>query len=256
MTGTDTNQYAVIIPAYKKCFDADECAAVDAYFKVLTGDMFFVIPQNFDASWYEERYKKAHFTRFPDKYFKGTDGYNILMLSDGFYAAFAKYEYILIAQPDAALLSDEDRIPSFIKKGYDYIGAPWEPERNIWEWTFSKKHFGVKCLKKKGNGIVMGNGGFSLRNIKKCRALLKEFAWRKLYWYRSEDIFFGVFGPDNRSGFIPADKKTGRKFSLEYGIKEAVQAGEAPFAVHGWSKEFADYNEMRSFMEKHGVHIW
>ena len=211
-------EYCTVIPAYKKAFDADEKACTDGFFKTLDCDIFFFVPENLDISWYEDN----------------------------------------IAQPDAALWSTRDRIPEFIAKGYDYIGAPWEPERCIWEWTFPKKKGErIKCLKKKGQGITMGNGGFCLRNVKKCKELIHEFRWRKCYWFfkRSEDIFFGVFGPDNRCGFKNADVETGRSFSREYGLRKSVTEGDIPYAVHGWSKDFRDYDEMRSFLAEHGIEI-
>ena len=103
----------------------------------------------------------------------------------------------------------------------------------------------------------MGNGGFSLRHVKHCRALIHEFRWRKIYWFwkRNEDIFFGVFGRDSKHGFRPADIETGRAFALEYHLRETVEKGEIPFAVHGWSKDFKDYDEMREFLAGYGVWI-
>ena len=103
----------------------------------------------------------------------------------------------------------------------------------------------------------MGNGGFCLRNINACKALIKECRWRKLYWFwkRNEDIFFGVCGEYNKSGFCLADVDTGLKFSREYRLRESVEKGEIPFGVHGWQKEFASYEEMKRFMALHGVKL-
>ena len=103
----------------------------------------------------------------------------------------------------------------------------------------------------------MGNGGFCLRNVKKSRALIHEFRWRKVYWFfkRSEDIFFGVFGPDNKTGYRLADIETGKGFSLEYGLRDSVVNGAAPYATHGWSKEFESYGEMKAFLADNGIDI-
>lgn len=240
----------IVIPAYKDFFDKDEAAAVNAYFKVFTEDKYFIVPESLDMKRYTDAYPDALIKRFPDSFFKGTKGYNKLMLSDFFYRAFKKYEYMLIAQPDAALLSKEDKLPEFIEKGYDLTGAPWEPERNIWEAVITKKD-GIRLLKKRGKGISMGNGGFCLRKTEACRKLLKKEAWRKLYWYRSEDIFFAVAGLEDKD-FKLSDVENGRAFSLEYGIKTSIDAGHAPYAVHGWSKEFKDYAEMAAYVNSHG----
>ena len=257
----DKAAYVALIPAYKPQFDADETACVERYFSVLRGDMVFTVPESLDTAWYEEHFPKAALVRFPDRYFKGIRGYNRLLLSEEFYTAFETYEYLLIAQPDAVVWQECDRIPEFIRQGYDYYGAPWQPARRIWEWTFPKTQsfpfFRIRCCKTKGQGIEMGNGGFSLRHVRHCRELIREFRHRKIYWFwkRNEDIFFGVFGRDSRRGFRPADVATGRRFALEYGLRESVERGEVPFAVHGWSKEFKDYGEMREFLAERGIKI-
>lgn len=254
--------YVALIPAYKPRFDADEQACVERYFRVLTAEkIVFTVPFGLDTAWYEAHFPKACYQRFPDRYFRGIKGYNKLLLSEDFYAAFSEYDYLLIAQPDAVVWKAQDEIPDFMALGYDYYGAPWQPPRRIWEWTFPKTEkfpfFKVRCVKSPGQGIVMGNGGFSLRHVQHCRELIREFRWRKIYWFwkRNEDIFFGVFGRESRRGFRPADIRTGRMFALEYGLRKSVEHGEVPFAVHGWSKEFADYGQMRKFLAEHGIKI-
>ena len=77
--------YVALIPAYKPSFNVDEQACVDRYFRVLTGDIVFTVPEGLDLSWYEKQFPKAAFRRFPDKYFKGIRGYNKLLLSEDFY---------------------------------------------------------------------------------------------------------------------------------------------------------------------------
>lgn len=255
-------QYAILIPVYKKTPDADETACIDRYFSVLKDhDLIFFVPGSLDTAWYEERYPGAVFEHFADRYFTGTGGYNRLLLSDGFYARFASYEYILIAQPDAVIWQNENRIGEFIEKGYDYIGAPWIPERRIWEWLFPKQKsfpfFRIRCCKKKGEGITMGNGGFCLRRVSACRELIRQYRWRKIYWFikRSEDIFFGLCGSDNRNTFRLADVETGKAFSREFGLRKCVEEGDIPYAVHGWSKEYADYEEMRAHLAAHGIEL-
>ncbi len=259
MKGKD---YITLIPAYKPAFDEDERQCVERYVKVLTeGDIAFFVPEGLDVSWYKEHFPTVHYIRFPHRYFKGIRGYNRLLLSDRFYRRFSRYPYILIAQPDAAVWQDRDRIGEFIEKGYDYYGAPWIPERRIWEWIFPKKEgfpgFRIHCCKKEGCGISMGNGGFSLRKTDACRRLIRMYRWRKCYWFwkRNEDIFFGVLGMDDRNAFRLADTECGKSFALEYGLRESMEAGHMPYAVHGWKKEFASYAEMRSFLAGYGIHI-
>ncbi|MCQ2075364.1 MAG: hypothetical protein MJY77_09350, partial [Bacteroidaceae bacterium] len=89
------------------------------------------------------------------------------MLSAAFYDGLSNYEYMLIAQPDACIWYEKNMLDHFMDVGYDYYGAPWIPARRIWEWARVPKENGkgarLVCLKKEGNGITMGNGGFSLR---------------------------------------------------------------------------------------------
>ena len=256
-----SDRYVTIIPAYKKSFDADEESCVGRYFDVLESVKVFAVPESLDVSWYEKRYEGAVFERFDDRFFKGIRAYNRLLLSTAFYKRFDKWEYMLIAQPDATLWQDTDRIEEFIAKGYDYYGAPWIPERRIWEWLFPKKDgfpgFYIRCLKKKGSGITMGNGGFSLRRSEACIRLIEQYGWRKIYWFikRNEDIFFGVCGSDNGNDFKPADVESGKEFALEYGLRDSVKNGKLPYAVHGWKKEFASYDEMKAFLDENGIRI-
>lgn len=252
----------VIIPAYKPQFDADEEACVQRYVKVFSErELVFVLPEGLNSSYYAKRFPGVGQRRFAAEYFKGIRGYNRLLLSDVFYAAFERYEYMLIAQPDAVLWQNEDRLDEFMERGYDYIGAPWEPPRRIWEWTFPKKKgfpgFRIRCCKGKNDGIVMGNGGFSLRHIAHCRELIREFGHRKIYWFwkRNEDIFFGVFGRDSRRGFVPAPIADGRAFAAEYHLRDRVKNSDIPYAVHGWQKDFSDYAQMQDFLKGYGIEI-
>lgn len=250
----------VVIPVYKNELSADEENCVRRYVKILEGeDIFFIAPFKINKAWYEERFPKVKWKLYKDKFFTGTKAYNHLMLDIKFYDSFKEYEYMLIAQTDAVIWQNTNRLSEFMDKEYDYIGAPWIPERRIWEWSTHKKKgfpgFAIKCCKKKGQGITMGNGGFCLRNIAMSKALIKEFSWRKVYWFfkRNEDIFFGVFGRENKCGFKLADVDTGLLFAREYDLKKNVIDGNVPFGVHGWQKEFASYDDMETFLKENGV---
>ncbi len=260
--GKKKKQYITLVPAYKERFDADEALCVKRHRQILTeGDFAFFVPEGLDTSWYEKNFPGASFMSFPDVYFKGIGGYNRLLLSEGFYQRFSDWEYLLIAQPDAVIWGETDRIPEFIAKGFDYYGAPWEPERRIWEWIFPKKSgfpgFGIRCMKKEGQGITMGNGGFSLRHTAHSRQLIRQYRWRKIYWFfkRNEDIFFGVCGSDNKNDYRLADVATGREFAGEYDLRERAEQGRAPYAVHGYSKDFGSYGEMRDFLARYHIEI-
>ncbi|MBR3307855.1 MAG: hypothetical protein IKI75_11480 [Lachnospiraceae bacterium] len=248
---------AVLIPVYKPRLDADEEACVSRYFELLRyRDIYFVLPEGRDMSWYSERFPAGKHQSFAPEFFDGIKGYNKLMLSDGLYAAFEHYEYVLIAQTDAVIWGNSDELDRYISEGYDYTGAPWEPPRQIWEWTLTgdiRSH--IRCCKHKGDGIEMGNGGFSLRHVKHCRELLKKHSLRRKLWFRNEDIFFGVFGRDSGIGFKPAPVELGHRFAGEYSLRHRVRTGDIPYAVHGWKKDFSDYGEMKEFLSTYGIHI-
>lgn len=254
----ENRRCVVVIPAYKKAFDEDEKKCVLKYCQVLKDEtIMFIVPESLDLTWYIHTFPSISFRRFPDKFFKGINGYNNLMLNRDFYKSFDTFEYMLIAQPDACIWKEENMLDEFIDAGYDYYGAPWIPARRIWEWAYVNTEKGRKlvCCKKEGCGIEMGNGGFSLRRISKCIDLIDEFGWRKLYWNikRNEDIFFGVLGRGSKKGFKLSDVETGKRFALEYHLKENVEKGLVPFGVHGWFKEFGSFDEMQDYLVEKNI---
>lgn len=99
------------------------------------------------------------------------DDYNNLLLSTDFWD---KSEFfgnrILLFQTDSGICN-VDKIEDAIK--YDYCGAPWPRE-----------------------DIVVGNGGFSLRNTKTMNKLIKKYMYLyplKIKDGNNEDVFFSYF---------------------------------------------------------------
>src|ERR1044071_9510110 len=80
-------------------------------------------------------------------------------MSEPFYRAFEEYDYILIYQLDCLVFSNA--LEAWCHKGYDYIGAPWF-ER--WHQLRSERSAYPDEIVE-GFGAV-GNGGFSLRNVR------------------------------------------------------------------------------------------
>ncbi|MBP5609233.1 MAG: hypothetical protein J6X66_13335, partial [Lachnospiraceae bacterium] len=94
----------VLIPAYKSAFDIDEEACVKRYVKIFKNrDIVFTLPEHLNSSYYTQTFPEVGQRRFDARFFKGIKGYNKLLLSEGFYRAFERYDYMLIAQPDAVL---------------------------------------------------------------------------------------------------------------------------------------------------------
>lgn len=98
---------------------------------------------------------------FDQKWFYSIKSYNQLMLSQLFYNAFEKYQYILIYQLDAWVF--HDALDEWCSKGYDYIGAPWFSDRGE---LFS----------------FAGNGGFSLRKVSAFQEILQKKNYQSHIW--------------------------------------------------------------------------
>jgi hypothetical protein len=203
---------------------------------------------------------KANF--FEEFFFRGTDGYNKLLLSKKFYSRFANYEYMLICQTDSFVFKDE--LQYWCAKGYDYIGAPWFEG---WGDSTDESQF-----------VGVGNGGFSLKktsshlrvlnsfsyitspdkviksrikNVKGIFSLIKEvwgfflditlrnntFHLLNSYPYH-EDVFWGTVAPAKFSWFRVADEETAMKFSFETNPRKLFELNgkKLPFGCHGWEK--------------------
>lgn len=233
----------VVIPIYKERPNEIEQKAISNTINKMAGyDIYFMAPE----SLYRECYKiyNVRYMTFRDKYFTGEGSYSKLLLRDEFYEAFQMYEYMLIVQTDAWILKKGDDLDGFIREGYDYIGAPWDEGIAAYPWAFK----GISYVKKymKERICYVGNGGLSLRNVKKTRLLLKEKKKYSLLWNTGEDVFFAYHGQDNKCGFrIPPAELAGR-FALEKNAEEKISKGQIPFGVHGWHKYYPELMQILS----------
>lgn len=92
--------------------------------------------------------------RFPARNFRDRFGYNRLLLTEEFYRAFVEYEYVLIYQLDCLVFANN--LDHWCRKGWDYAGAPWLRDTEDPAKGFS----------------VVGNGGLSLRNVRRAIEVL------------------------------------------------------------------------------------
>lgn len=146
----------VVIPVWCLPLTADESLSLERCLGVLSGaDFRLVSPASLDLAPLFARHPGLSAERFADRHFRRISGYNELLLSDGFYARFAAWEYMLICQLDAMPLSDE--LVAWCERGLDYAGAPW---------------FATGPRNRSGEFIGAGNGGFSLRRIAAFRRVL------------------------------------------------------------------------------------
>lgn len=238
----------VIIPIYQKKLNSAEEKSVSICRDKLGAnyDIFFIVPDSLNLENYRE-YSDIYIRRFPDKFFKGTDTYNKLMLLSKFYATFDEYEYMLIAQTDTLILNTGEEIEKFMDAGYDYWGAPWEEKQQYWFYTTKRFLYEKFCIGKKFL-LRVGNGGFSLRHIEKTKRLLKEKWLWKLLWKGNEDFFFGLYGLDNKIGYKVAPLEETKLFALETDMRNNLEAGLKPYAVHKWQTEYTNFSEIESYI--------
>ncbi len=214
---------AVVIPIYKEEIDELEKISLAQVRKVLGNyPLIFIAPEGKKFSYLAPG---EMLVQFHPQYFQSGRTYSRLLLSPFFYEPFLCFEYILIYQLDAFVFYDA--LKEFCRLGYDYIGAPFPVS---WGNTNGKKTLRV------------GNGGFSLRKVKACFKLLKNFS-ALIDKNNSEDSFFTLCGANKNLAFKTAPVEVADLFSMEHYPDRCIKrlGGELPFGCHGWTKLSADF---------------
>ncbi len=225
----------ILIPVYKPVLDELECRSLSCSIAALPGrEIFFIGPSSLDRKVYSDSYANIPFLGFDDGCFSSIEGYNRLLLSQEFYEKFFDYEFMLVLQTDAVILRDE--LDFWCGKPFDYVGAPWPDGYELF----------VNAGRFEGNNgkrvkVQVGNGGLSLRRVKKCHDLLEEFSGDILDIFTrtgsSEDLFFSVMGSLSNDFIIP-NEITASRFSLE--LKPSyyfvLNGGKLPMGGHAWWK--------------------
>lgn len=254
----------IIIPIYNTIPTENEVLSVRRNCSVLKDyDIFFVHPFFMDTGAYEELIMSIyeedirnrpnestvglfndhiHFKPFKKKYFKSNKSYSRLILSEEFYHPFFEYEYMLIAQTDTFILNTGYSLDEFIaasrEGSYDYWGAPW-PDGPFCRPYTVKDRFKLTVVKHPEN-VHVGNGGFSLRHIRHSYDLIRrkknliDFIWRF-----NEDMFFSWFATLPDSHYKAASFEEAKKFALEANMKDEIDKGNIPYAVHAWDKYYS-----------------
>jgi hypothetical protein len=261
---------AIVTPVYRLPLEEDEKLCLGSITKHLSWyNHVFIVPQRLHHDVHSIAQGK-YILRFDNKYFENVSGYNNLLLSAEFYEHFQEYEYILIAQLDSLVLSDQ--LEMWCEKGWDYIGAPW------------MRNYGYQDT---SEFLTVGNGGFSLRNVSAAvevlksrvegelwdlpkkdkklwgrkspkrfhpinivKAICKKYSideFLKLYYRGNEDVFWGKYASLVKSEFhIPAPMEA-LQFAFEKNPTESLKLnnGKLPFGCHAWAK----YD--RGFWETH-----
>jgi len=259
-------EIVIVIPVYKDP-DNKETISLSRCCDVLSKyNIAIVCPKNLNTNVYYKIWEnhKIDFSveRFDNHFFSNIAGYNRLLLSEEFYARFAKYDYMLIYQPDAYVF--EDKLYEWCEKGFDYIGAPLIGK-------FEDTNFHPEIMR-------VGNGGFSLRRIKayldffggtknviptnkiaerinlKAKVYTRWLVWLLMFlgwrnkpktfaskWkYNEDDFWSGALTNTNYELSKPSAREA-MNFSFERFPKELYAITKClPFGCHAWAKHQYD----------------
>jgi hypothetical protein len=234
---------AIAVPLYKPALDPDEEVSVQHLRAHLSGyDTYLVSPESLDVP-----------LDLPVKRFAYASHrqYSNLLVSAGFYEAFAEYEFLLVHQLDCLVLGDD--LGAWCERGYDYVGAPWVRRARDGQYVFT--------------GV--GNGGFSLRRVDTALRVLEQarrplergrlaaghaaaaarrFAVRLPRVraaaraalgarYRYEDKFWSNEAPRLLPGFRIPPPEVAVEFAFEAEPRFCFDrtSGRLPFGVHRWA---------------------
>lgn len=210
------NQIAVVLPVYKDEITPFEEIALQQCFATLDEyPIIFISPKKMKNGVFHKKYcNNFQFIFMESKYFASIESYNVMMLSDWFYEYFLLYDYILIYQLDCFVFRDELKI--WADKGYSFIGAPWI--------------LGELSLDNVNEISNVGNGGFSLRNIKDCIFILNS----------SKKVF-------SFNEYVSKLKSTNKSFVLLRSIKHFILRPEKIYYSFKTIRNYPKINEDEIF---------
>ena len=238
------NRVVIVVPIYRKELNRCETMSLERLFSILKNNkIVFVAPKRMKSEignifWGRE------VEYFDDVWFVNRQSYSRFCLDGDLYKRFEDFDYMLIHQLDAFIFYD--KLAYFCNLNYDYFGAPhsWLSEDEI-----SK-------VAKSDEGFYVGNGGLSLRNIRKCRNVIgikkriEERIGIEGYFDNAEDSFFTYCGLCEDIDFRIPSVSEAVFFSIQgdvdfFRLKKKLN-GKIPFGTHAWTKEFcfplvADY---------------
>jgi hypothetical protein len=234
----DMPSLIIVIPIYKPQFDGEEQFLVDRMFSIFSSrEIAFMAPESLDKHFYLSRYPKAEVVTFANEFFASVNSYSRLLLTADFYRAFNDREFLLICQPDVYLFRDDMDI--WLKKPYDYIGAPW-PRGFSTSLNMGRFRHGTR-----GNPVTafVGNGGFSLRRVSKCIYLIENDV-EISDWFRktgsNEDLFFSFTGAMTENFVLP-NLIEASLFSMETepDLLYSLNKRQLPMAAHAFRKNWS-----------------
>jgi hypothetical protein len=149
----------ILVISHKSILDENEIKSLKQLYNILGHyPIKFICPEGLDVSSYKIIGKEIKFDFVKSNWLSNYVMFNKFKLWPKLYYKYKKYKYALFYEPDAWVFRDE--LIEWCDKRYDYIGAPW----------FENWHDALE-----NSPIVgVGNGGLSLRNVKKTIRLLNR----------------------------------------------------------------------------------
>ncbi len=255
----------VLLPIHQTDLSDNELYAIKHNFSTLNNWDHIIISPKTIVSEIKDIFegcspKNIKFIGLEDEHFKSVTSYDQMLLKRWFYEMFSNYEFLLITQTDVVIFRDE--LNEWIKKDYDYIGAPWIIKRK----SGQEKYY-------------VGNGGISLRKvisfmksldklkILRCPKWYLEsknvpnffmsfaqysFGFNKFVFFSKthEDFFWSQLIPSTNYDFKVASAGESFKFAIEKFREEDISnfLTNIPFAIHAWEKHSPE--KIKKFIEQ------
>lgn len=208
----------IAIITHKERLDGDDERSFLQAIKIFGGnrDIKVIIPNNIPTDYYDKFKNVVEICQVDSNYLCSFKKYNEFCCKKEFYHIFARYDYMLIYQTDCWVF--EDRLDYFMGLGYDYYGAPWP-------------HLGDN----------VGNGGLSLRKVRKMLEITNEHTYDANIRFPNEDTWFCLLHKDELN---VCDLNNACNFSMEIVRPKYINAIiKHPMGLHGRDmKRFWDEN--------------
>jgi hypothetical protein len=263
---------AVVVPMYQARLSPVEQVSLEQTVEVLAEYPVFLVGPELLEPYFkklQQQFSRIQYQTFSDRFFASIDGYNNLLLSEHFYKRFSEYEYMLIVQTDALVLTN--CVQAWCAKQYSYVGAPWFD-------GFTTPTYPLTL-----NSV--GNGGFSLRRIPDFLKVLSRprvfrntlmqgwpgnwasTLYRYIKDYHSvvfkdvhlnidvnEDVFWGLFVRPQCSFFRVPSAIEAVSFSFEAHPDHLYELNrqQLPFGVHAWQRYQPEF--WQQILPQHGLH--
>jgi hypothetical protein len=247
----------ILIIVHKPDLTDLEIRSLQQCFKVL-GEfpIKLIAPEKLDITSYELAQPGIEVDFINPKWQSTYAMFNRLKIEPLLYKRYRRYDYILFYELDAWVFKNE--LIHWCSQGYDYIGAPWFEG---WQHASEDAPF-----------LGIGNGGFSLRNIKAHLRVLDTFSYVTPFnvmvrdfldqpsirtlariskdltirnntfhlfnnFAMNEDLFWGRIVASKFKWFKIPDLKTALRFSIEVNPHLYIKSkDDLPFGCHSWSK--------------------